>query len=144
MSWLNKCARFVLRAKLFQNLEALRSAFSPCLQVKDLCLLDLSIDEPSRPAVIELIEYIPDHSVRAMPMPARAMAAQLLLCVLCRSRAQALRTQSWSSGREQLRSQNATAAEIIIGKVKVKVSRSRISNPAVLGPAPRPFSLLFA
>ena len=41
-------------------------------------------------------------------------------------------------------SQNATAAEIIIGKVKVKVSRSRISNPAVLGPAPRPFSLLFA
>ena len=41
-------------------------------------------------------------------------------------------------------SQNPTAAEIIIGKVKVKVSRSRISNPAVLGPAPRPFSLLFA
>ena len=38
----------------------------------------------------------------SMPMPARAMAAQLLLCVLCRSRAQALRAQVWSSGREQI------------------------------------------
>ena len=41
-------------------------------------------------------------------------------------------------------SQSPAAAEIMIGKVNGKVSRSRISNPSVLGPAPRPFSLLFA
>ena len=81
----------------------------PCLLIAvqatwltPLIMVDLTFDEPNRPAVIELIEDIADHSVRAMPMPARAMAAQLLLCVLCRSRAQALRAQVWSSGREQI------------------------------------------
>ena len=39
---------------------------------------------------------------------------------------------------------NAADVEIVIGKVKGNVSRSRISNPCLLGPAPRPFSLLFA
>jgi hypothetical protein len=31
--------------------------------------------------------------------------------------------------------------DIIIGKIGGKVSRSRTSNPSLLGPVPRPFSL---
>ena len=46
---------------------------------------DMSIFDLVQPSVIELIAGNADHSVRAMPMPLRAMAAQLLLCVLCRS-----------------------------------------------------------
>ena len=37
-----------------------------------------------------------------------------------------------------------TVVDIIIGKVRVKVSRSPTSNPRLLGPARRPFSLLIA
>ena len=37
-----------------------------------------------------------------------------------------------------------TVVDIIIGKVRVKVSRSPTSNPRLLEPARRPFSLLIA
>ena len=35
-----------------------------------------------------------------------------------------------------------TVVDIMIGKVRAKVSRSHISNPSLLDPEPRPFSLL--
>ena len=70
----------------------------------------------------------------------RAALAMCALSLLCASVADTV-LESWEGADP---SQSPAVAEIIIGKVNVKVSRSRISNPAVLGPAPRPFSLLFA
>ena len=70
----------------------------------------------------------------------RAAPAMCALSLSCASVADT-GLESWEGADP---SQSPTVAEIIIGKVKVKVSRSRISNPVVLGPAPRPFSLLFA
>ena len=75
-------SQFLTQQKILTKVWSNWRPLDPCPTGQHLILVELSFDAPNQPAVIEVVGRSPDRSVRAMCMPARALAPQPLRCVL--------------------------------------------------------------